>query len=124
MIKKELFVQTINFLKERNDAMFKLNKMFTEEFEDSVFYPYFKYDAQIVRLLAASFDYDDDMIEDNISYFCFELDFGRKYQLGDVSESDGTLIPLGTPEELYDYLFKEACSVKKRFKYYAMDNKR
>ena len=113
MIKKELFVQTINFLKERNDAMFKLNKMFTEEFEDSVFYPYFKYDAQILKLLAASFDYDDDMIEYNISYFCFELDFGRKYQLGDVSEADGTPIPLGTPEELYDYLFNEACSVKK-----------
>ena len=113
MIKKDLFVETINFIRDRNDAMDKLNKVFTEEFEDSVFYPYFKYEVQMLKVLAASFDYDEAIIDDWISYFCFELDFGRKYQLGDVSEADGTPIPLGTPEELYDYLFKEACSIKK-----------
>ena len=112
MIKKELFVQTINFIKERNDAMQKINEIFTNEFEDSVFYPYFKYDSQLLKVLAASFDYDDNIVYDWISYYCFELDFGRDYKLGDVIETQNGVdvaIPLGTPEELYDMLFEEAC---------------
>ena len=113
MIKKELFVQTINFIKERSDAMDKLNKIFTDEFEDSVFYPYFKYDNQLIKVLAASFDYDDEIIEDWILYYCFDLDFGRTHKLGAVTETKNGVevpIPLGTPEELYDMLFAEACS--------------
>ena len=112
MIKKELFVQTINFIRDRNDAMSKINKVFTNEFQDSVFYPYIKYESKLLEVLAASFDYDDDIIYDWISYYCFELDFGRKYKLGDVS-LNGVPIPLGTPEELYDMLFEEACSCEK-----------
>lgn len=108
MIKKGLFVQTINFIKERNDAMDKLNEVLVDEFVDSVFYPYFKYEDQLVKVLAASFDYDDDIIGDWIAYYCYELDFGRKHKLGDVTFK-GVPIPLGTPEELYDMLFKEAC---------------
>lgn len=108
MIKKELFIQTINFIKERSDAVDKINKVFTDEFVDSVFYPYFKYETQMLKVLAASFDYDDDIIRDWIEYYCFELDFGRSHKLGDVTENDVS-IPLGTPEELYDMLFKEAC---------------
>lgn len=108
MIKKDLFVQTINFIKERNDAMDNINEVFSEEFNDSVFYPYFKYESQMVKVLAASFDYDDDIIRDWIEYYCYELDFGQKHQLGDVTKND-VPIPLGTPEELYDMLFEEAC---------------
>lgn len=113
MIQKDLFVQTINFIRDRNDSMNKLNKVFTEEFEDSVFYPYFKYEAQMLKVLAASFDYDEDIIDDWISYFCFELDFGRKYSSNEeyAWEKDGTPIKLGSAEELYDYLFKVACSI-------------
>ena len=116
MIKKDLFVQTIDFIRERNDAMDKLNAVFSAEFEDSVFYPYLKYDNQLIKILAASFDYDDDLMYDRISYYCFELDFGRKHKLGDVSvKLDGVdvPIPLGTPEELYDFLLKEACRCEK-----------
>jgi len=108
MIKKDLFVQTINFMKERNDAMGKINKVFTEEFVDSAFYPYFQYETQLINVLAASFDYDDDVIREWIEYYCYELDFGRQHELGDLEEN-GVAIPLGTPEELYDMLFAEAC---------------
>ena len=112
MIKKDLFVQTINFIRDRNDAMVKLNDVFSAEFDDSVFYPYFKYDDQMLKVLAASFDYDDGLMYDWISYYCFELDFGRKHELGCVTK-DGVPIPLGTPEELYDMLWEDACSYEK-----------
>lgn len=113
MIKKDIFVETINFIRDRNDAMNKLNKAFTEEFEDSVFYPYFKYEVQMLKVLATSFDYDEAVIDDWISYFCFEIDFGRKYGPDEeyAWEKDGTSIKLGNAEELYDYLFKVACSI-------------
>lgn len=116
MIKKELFVETINFIKERNDAINQINKAFSDEFEDSVFYPYLKYDNRMIKLLAASFNYDDDIMYDWISYYCFELDFGRKHKLGAVTKNRNGVevpIPLGTPEELYDMLFEEACSYEK-----------
>lgn len=116
MIKKELFVETINFIKERNDAMEIINKAFTDEFEVSRFYPYFKYENQLIKVLAASFDYEDEIIEDWILYYCFDLDFGRGHKLGDVTEIKNGIevpIPLGTPEELYDMLFEEACSYEK-----------
>ena len=66
MINKELFVETINFIRDRNDAMRELNHMFTIEFTDSNFYPYMRYDTQIIKLLANSFDYDDNIIQDYI----------------------------------------------------------
>lgn len=109
MIRKDLFVQTINFMQERNDGMRKINELFTKEFCDSVFYPYFKYEAQLINVLVASFDYDDIIIRDWLEYYCYELDFGRQHKLGDVEEN-GVPIPLGTPEELYDFLFEVACN--------------
>ena len=113
MIKKDLFVETINFIRDRNDAMDELNRAFTKEFEDSVFYPYFKYEAQMLKVLSASFDYDEIIIDDWINYFCFEIDFGRKYKPNEeyAWEKDGTPIRLGNAEELYDYLFKVACNM-------------
>ena len=37
MISKELFVETINFMKERNDTVDRINREISVEFEDSVF---------------------------------------------------------------------------------------
>lgn len=40
MISKELFVETINFMKERNGAIDRINRELSVEFEDSTFYPF------------------------------------------------------------------------------------
>lgn len=42
----------------------------------------------------------------NISYFIYELDYGKKYQEGCISDQSGN-IDISTPEKLYDYLMKE-----------------
>ena len=42
----------------------------------------------------------------NISYFIYELDYGREYREGCVSDKNGN-IDISTPEKLYDYLMKE-----------------
>lgn len=39
-----------------------------------------------------------------ISYFCFELDFGRKYKNNIVKDEHGKDIPLATFDDLYNLL--------------------
>lgn len=116
MISKDLFVETINFIRERNEFEIKLNDMLTEEYNDCVFYPSDKWINKVVQLLSAGFDYEEEIISDWIYYFMFELDFGEKWKEGCVTETktvDGkdveVDVPLSTPEDLYDMLFKTAC---------------
>ena len=99
-ITKEEFVSYINFIKERGKKMDELNRVFTDEFEDSVFYPYLKYETKLVSLLKSVMHdkYDD------IEYFIYELNFGEKYEDGIIREKDGTLIDFSTAENVYDYL--------------------
>lgn len=42
----------------------------------------------------------------NISYFIYELDYGKTYQEGCISDQSGN-IDFSTSEKLYDYLMKE-----------------
>lgn len=42
----------------------------------------------------------------NISCFIYELDYGREYQEGCVSDKNGN-IDISTPEKLYDFLMAE-----------------
>ena len=42
----------------------------------------------------------------NISYSIYELDYGKTYQEGCISDQSGN-IDFSTPEKLYDYLMKE-----------------
>lgn len=39
-----------------------------------------------------------------ISYWVFELDFGKKYKDGMVTDADGSIIKLQTVEDLYNFL--------------------
>lgn len=41
---------------------------------------------------------------DWIGYWIYELDFGRKYKSGDVTDANGVPIPFGSARELYNYL--------------------
>ena len=100
---KDQFVHYINFIKERKEKEDIFNKLFTEEFEDSIFYPYSRYETELVNLLETIFEGDD-----TISYFIYELDFGRvEFANRCITNADGTAVSLTTPEELYDYLIKE-----------------
>lgn len=39
-----------------------------------------------------------------IEYFCFELNFGKKWEPGLIRDDNGLDIVLQTPEDLYDLL--------------------
>ena len=106
MISKELFVETINFMKERNDAIDRINRELSVEFEDSTFYPYFRYEEMLVKVLEATMHDEGDWIR----YFLYEGNYGEDLKPDSVSEADGTPIDITTSEKLYGFLVKEYIS--------------
>ena len=42
----------------------------------------------------------------DIDYFIYEIDFGKKWPEYSAYDEHGAPIPMRTPEELYDYLIK------------------
>lgn len=104
MIKFEDFEKVILFIQLRSEATDKINELFMNEFEDSVFYPYFKYEAAMVHLLSAALSTDTYDAEDDITYFLYELDCGKRWEPGMVTEADGTDIKMGTIKDLWDYI--------------------
>ena len=106
MISKELFVETINFMKERNGAIDRINRELSVEFEDSIFYPYFRYEEMLVKVLEATMHDEGDWIR----YFLYEGNYGEDLKPDSVSEADGTPIDITTSEKLYDFLVKEYIS--------------
>ena len=109
LLTKEEFCKYINFIKDRVEAEDKINDLFTEEFSDSIFMPYGKCIDKIVSLLSKIMcckDIDTWGTND-IDYFIYELDFGKKWPEYSVYNEQGSPIPMSTPEELYDYLIEE-----------------
>ena len=47
-----------------------------------------------------------DAVE-NIDYYIYELDYGRKYEPGMITDENGHDIDLSSAEKLYDYLTGE-----------------
>lgn len=43
----------------------------------------------------------------NVSYFIYELDYGKEYRQGCITDEKGENIDISTPEKLYDYLVSE-----------------
>ena len=66
---------------------------------DSVFNA-LKCQDKLLDVVADAFDDRDDWI----SYFIFELEFGKNYRPGMIRGKDGTDIPLATYEDLYRLL--------------------
>ena len=100
MISKNVFVDTLKFMEERENMQEVINKVLSEEFEDCIFYPYFKYESQMLKVLEDAMHDTGEMI----SYFIYELDFGQEYKEGCVTENNNEIIDISTAEKLYDYL--------------------
>lgn len=99
MLSKEIFVQIIEDVKKKCDYQYELNDFYKSHGADGyIFQP--DCSESVLLLLENIFDDKDNWI----SYFCFELDFGRNWKEGMVTSKHGDDIPLSTPEELYELL--------------------
>lgn len=107
MLTKQEFVDIIDRLKEVNDFTIETNRKaqeLTHDIEFNSMYLYISHEDTTVKLLDNMFD------TDLISWWIYELDYGRKYKEGYIQEEkDGKIIniDLSTAEKLYDYLVKE-----------------
>ena len=106
MISKEKFVEIINRLKSYNELQNKINDLFRDNIDNKEMdfmnagSICIGHESVVVYLLERMFD------TDMISYFIYELDYGKKYKAGCVLDENMNEIDLSTPEKLYDYLIK------------------
>ncbi|MBQ4283523.1 MAG: hypothetical protein IJB96_06320 [Lachnospira sp.] len=105
MISKDEFVDAINRLKEANDIVRKVDEIFACSRENiecdfcNGASLQISHEMLVVKLL-------EKLMRDkgcDISYFVYELDFGREYKPGTVTDTTGD-VDFSTPEALYDYL--------------------
>ena len=107
IISKEKFVEIINRLKNYNKLQDKIDELFKDNIENrerdfiNVGSICIGHESVVVYLLEKMFD------TDMISYFIYELEYGKKYKAGCVLDENMNEIDLSTAEKLYDYLIKE-----------------
>ena len=105
MISKKEFVKIINRLKETNDFVEETNDR-ARKLQDAIESDFFNamglsisHESLVVRLLEDIFD-DKDII----SWWIYELNYGKDYKDGCFTEENGIIIDVSTAGKLYDYL--------------------
>ena len=100
MISKEKFLSVIGEIKKWHDLEDDLWKLGKKYNQDADWYIPSTLEDALVDLLEICMG---DSISD-ISYFIYELDFGKEYEPGDVLGEDGKEIDFSSAASLYDYL--------------------
>lgn len=104
ILSKEEFVKILDNLKETEVFYDKTNDMLRTCGSDGYVFPPTNID-DVVFLLDKIFK--QNKYDSWISYFVYELEFGKKYEEGTITYKDGTIVDLGNSEKLYDFLTKE-----------------
>jgi hypothetical protein len=102
ILNKKEFCDVIQDLKENEEFINKINDVFNEFRNESNIFAT-GLENTVVKLLEIMFE---DTENQWIAYWIWERWFGEDYEIGDVTEADGTVIPLRTAEDLYDFLIK------------------
>ncbi len=102
MISKEDFVKAIDAVRDNWDCEDEMNKVLVDHGNDGYVFLGGRCMDAVINLLHAIFGKADK--DEWISYFCFDLDFGRDYHKGTIRDDDGSDIDLFTAEDLYDFL--------------------
>lgn len=113
MITKEQFVNIINkmkatddFVRDVNDKARQLRELIDPDFTD-----FFDGNSLIITHTDVVVQLLENMFNDKdyISWWIYELDYGRTYEEGDIKDEEGNSIDLSTAEKLYDFLIEESC---------------
>lgn len=100
-LNKEDFVKAIKDVESVYKYQEGLNNFFRKNnVEGYIFQP--DCTVTVLRLLHMIFIENDK--DAWIEYFCFELNFGKKWEPGIIRDENGLDIKLQTPEDLYDLL--------------------
>ena len=105
MLTKKEFVEIIEKLKEVNDFVDETNEK-ARKLHDAIISDFYNtmslsisHENIVVQLLEKIFN-DKDIL----SWWLYELDYGRRYEKGCIKDRNGKDIDISTAEKLYDYL--------------------
>ena len=108
MLSKKKFVEIIEKLRKVNEFVDEVKDK-ARQLDDAIISDFFNasslsisHENIVVELLEEMFNVDD-----TISWWIYELDYGRKYEGGCIQDEEGNNIDVSTAEKLYDYLIKE-----------------
>ena len=108
VISKELFIDIIEKLRDTDETIEAANDLFRNS-KNELIKDFTQgssllicHDDIVVTLLDHMFDSGD-----LISWWVFELEYGKKYEKGCIQDKDGNDIEIPTVEKLYDYLVGE-----------------
>lgn len=101
IMSKESFCQVIDNYKSMWNFTDEMNDLFDKYKMDGNIYPPMCTET-VIDLL--EFIFND--VNEWIQYWTLELEFGERYEDGDVQDKDGEVIPLKTAEDLYDLLVR------------------
>lgn len=101
IVTREIFKEIMEEVQKSYDYQEGLNKYFEKHDVDGYL---FQPDCMCATIKLLHMIFGEKDINGWISYFCFELNFGRKYKEGAVLNEYGTPIPLATIDDLYDLL--------------------
>ena len=83
-----------------HDSLYKLSNNFSEEIIQDFTFDYPDLGVYIIELLEKVFKDESQWI----SYWCYELDFGRQYEENIIQDEYGKDIPLKTKEDLWNII--------------------
>jgi len=100
-ITREFFTEIIEEIEKTYNYQEGLNTYFKKSGVDGYIY---QPDCIGAALKLLHYIFGEKDIDEWISYFCFELNFGKKYKDGTVLDANGKDIPLSTIDDLYNLL--------------------
>lgn len=106
VLSKKEFVDIIDRLREASDLQDRVDEIFRNSRENI--------ENDFCNAAALQISHESTVVfllkkmmcdrYDNIEYFLYELDYGRKYESGMITDDKGQDIDIHTPELLYDYI--------------------
>jgi hypothetical protein len=109
MISKEKFCKILKELEEAEQQDNKFSLSISEFFDCTAlrYVPTDSYTRIIVDLLNEMFDLESyEHIGTDLEYFIYDLDWGKKWKSGIITDKDGTDIDISTADKLYDYFIE------------------
>lgn len=106
ILSEQEFVDIINRLRDASDLREQVNKMFHNSRENiendfcNAAALQISHESIVMFLLKKMLHDKYDYIE----YFIYELDYGRKYETGMITDENGQDIDIHTPDLLYDFI--------------------
>lgn len=109
VLSKQEFVEVMNRLQEASALQEQVNKLFRNSRENiendfcNAAALQISHESTVVFLLKKMLHDEYEYID----YFVYELDYGRKYEAGMITDENGQDIDIHTPELLYDFISNE-----------------